>query len=188
MEAEVHPHSIPEMVVVDVRTAVEKRILQVEVEKGEAGTKVVSSGEVGIRVSVGKGSAAVVVVVDGTSYVEVGAVETHTWLVVVEYTRSVGVAAVAESKSRRVSWDYFSAFLTRRKDRAWVSAGAVKVVEGRIVEVVEVVGCKILKVADGVELVEMELRHIGLASVQDLTNRADSGKMEVAELGAGTLL
>lgn len=40
-EAEVHPHSTPEMVVVDVRTAAEMRILQVDVEKEGADTTVV---------------------------------------------------------------------------------------------------------------------------------------------------
>ena len=49
-EAEVHPHSIPEMAVVDVRTVVEMGILQAEVEKEGAGTKVASLGEVGIQV------------------------------------------------------------------------------------------------------------------------------------------
>jgi hypothetical protein len=89
-EAEVHPHSIPVMAAVDVHTVVKIHILQVEIEKEEVDTKVVSSVEVGTQASVDRGSAAVVVAVaDSTSHVEVGVAETHTWSVVVENTRSV---------------------------------------------------------------------------------------------------
>ena len=161
MEGEVHPRSIPEMVVAGVRTAVEARILQVGVGGEGADTKVVSSGEVGIRASVGvgKGSAAAVVVVvaDGIGYFGAGVAETHTWFVVVENTRSEGV------KSRTVSWGDRSTLLTRRKGRVWVSVvvEVVEVVDGRMVKVVEAAECKFVKSAGGVELVEVAPHHIG---------------------------
>lgn len=104
-EVEVHLHSIPEMAVVDVHTVVGIRILQVEFGGEEADTKVVLWGEVGIQVSVGKGSGCVVAaVVDYNGHAEAGVAEAHKRFVAVENTSSVGAAApVVESKLRTVS-------------------------------------------------------------------------------------
>lgn len=137
------------------------------------GTKVVSSGELGIQASVGKDSVTVVVVVvDGTHHVEAEVAETHTYFAVVENTRTVGVVAVAETKSRTVNWGDCLIFLTRRKDREWVSG----VLAGdKIVVAVEAVECKIVKVVDGIEWAEMALYRSGLVPVQDLTKHAGSG-------------
>ena len=166
------------MVVVGVHTVAEVRIPQVEVEKG-TDTKVVSSGEVEIRASVGKGSAAAAL---GTGHVEAGVAEAHTCFVAVEHTRFVGVVVVAELKLKMVSGGYCSTPLTRSKGRVWVSAGVV-VVEGMIAELAE---CEVVEAFGGDELVEMALYRTGSVSVQGLANWADFGKAGAAGAAAGT--
>jgi len=155
---EVHHHSILETAVVDVRTVVEIHSLQVE--KAEADTKVVSSGEVGIRASAGTGSAVVAVIaapgVD-TGYAEAEVAGENILFVAVENTRSVGV--VARWKSRKASWGNCPRSLARHRDRGRVSA-----------EVVEVAECMVVTVAVDVESVEMVPLHIGLAFARGLTS------------------
>ena len=98
---EAHHHSIPETVVVDVRTVVEIHILQVE--KAEADMTVVLSEEVGIRAPADKGSAVVVVVVAlgvDTGYGEAEVAGENTSSAAAENMRS---AEAAGWKSRTAS-------------------------------------------------------------------------------------
>ncbi|KAF9648276.1 hypothetical protein BDM02DRAFT_2314732 [Thelephora ganbajun] len=165
VEVGVHHRSTPGTAVVDVRTVVEIHILQVE--RGEADTKVVSSGEVGTQGSAGNGSAAVVVALGvDTGYAEAEAVEANTSFVAVENTCSA--EAVVGWKPGTASWDCCPIFLARHKDRGRVSVG-----------VVDVVGCRIAEIVVGVGPVEMVPHRIGSASAQGLTNRTDSGKVGV---------
>ena len=160
---EARPRSTPAMVVVDGRIVAE---MHIQVEREGADKKAVSSGEVGIQASAGRGSAVVVVVVAAAAaavevdmgYVEAGVAETHTWNVAVGNTRSV--VAAAELKSRRAGWGCYPTSLTLPKGHVRVSAGEA------------VVGCRV-EVAVGVELAEMVPRRIGSAPVQGSTNCTD---------------
>ena len=163
-----HHHSILETAAVDVRTVVEIHILRVE--KAEADTKVASSGEVGIQVSAGTGSAVVVVIaalgVD-TGYAEAVVEGESILFAAVENTSSAGV--VVGWKPRTASWGNRLTPLTRHRDRGRVS-----------VEVVEVAECTIVKVVVDVEPVEMVSPRIGLAFAQGLTSCTDFEKVVVA--------
>ena len=152
---EVHHHSIPETAVVDARIVVEIRTLQVE--KTEADTRIVSSGEVGIRASAGTGSAVVVVAAPGvdTGYAEAEVAGENILFAAAENTRSVGVGW----KSRKASWGNCPTSLALHRDRERVSA-----------EVVEAAECTVVTVAVDVELVETVLPHIGLAFARGLTS------------------
>ena len=162
---EARPRSTPAMVVVDGRIVAERHI---QVEREGADKKVVSSGEVGIQASAGRGSAVVVVAAAAVEvdmgYVEAGVAESRTWNVAVGNTCSV--VAAAELKSRRVGWGCYPTSLTLPKGHVRVSAGEA------------VVGCRV-EVAVGVELAEMVPRRIGSALVQGSTNCTDFEKVAV---------
>ena len=132
------------MAVAGFRTVAE--IHTPQVEKEEADTTVVSSGEVGAQGSAGICSEVVVVVgleVD-TDYVGAEVAVENTSSVAVENVYSAGEVAV-RWRERTANWDYRQAFLARRRDHERVA--------------VEGVVCRVVGVA--VELVEMELPHIG---------------------------
>ena len=164
---EARPRSTPAMVVVDDRIVAE---MHIQVEREGADKKAVSSGEVGIQASAGRGSAVVVVAAAAAvvevdmGYVEAGVAETHAWNVAVGNTRSV--VAAAELKSRRAGWGCYPTSLTLPKGHVQVSAGEA------------VVGCRV-EVAVGVELAEMVPRRIGSAPVQGSTNCTDFEKVAV---------
>ena len=170
-EVEVHHRSTLEMAVADVRTLAEIHILQPE--KAKAGTKVVSSGEVGIQASAGTGSAVVAAaaLVIGTGYAGAEVAGENTSFVAVENTCSVEV--VVEWKPRTARLGYYQTSLTRRRDRGRVSVEGAGVVERTAVKVVA-----------GVEPVEKTPCRIGSASAQGLTNYIGSGRV----VEAGTWL
>ena len=161
---EAHHYSIPETAVVDARNVAE--IHTPQVEKEEADMTVVSSGEVGIQVFAGTGSAVVVVIVVlgvDTGYAEAEVAGENISFAAVENTRS---AEVVGWKPRTASWSYCPASLARHRDHGWVSVE---------VEAAERI---VVKVAVGVEPVEMIPPHIGLAFARGWTSCTDFERVE----------
>ena len=116
VEVEAHHYSILETAAVGVRTVAE--IHTPQVEKAEADMTVVSSGEVGIQVSVGTCSATVVAIVAlgvDTGYAEMEVAGENISFAAVENTRSAEVGVVGW-KPRTASWSYCPASLAQHRD------------------------------------------------------------------------